>query len=269
MDKKKNKFSWKKKDEKENNSKLMPEKNDIKGEDDFMQFSNGASVLNESNNTGHESATQSENASNPASASFLPKKAESYISKDVIINGSITAASNIVIDGKVIGDVTTDKDITVFGNIEGNLSANIVKLSGAKITGNITCKSNINFAKDSIVDGNVSCESVEMNATIHGNLKVVQGAVIMGSAVINGDISAASISVVEGAELNGNVHVTKSESPSAAIAQVAAAAAGDKGAAAGDKGTVAGDKGTAAGDKGAAAAAPAKAGGSDILRRYI
>jgi cytoskeletal protein CcmA (bactofilin family) len=248
MDKKENKFSWKKKDEKENNSKSMPEKNDIKGEDDFMQFSNGASVLDDSKKTGHESAPQSENSSKPASASFLPKKEESYISKDVIINGSITAVSSIVIDGKVNGDVTTDNDITVCGNIEGNVSANSIKFSGAVIKGDINCKGNISFVKDSVVEGNVSGKNVEINGTIHGNLKAEQSAVIMGNALINGDIIAGLISVLEGAIIKGNVHVTKSESPSAAIAQVAAASADDKEA---------------------AAAASAKAGGNDILKRFI
>jgi cytoskeletal protein CcmA (bactofilin family) len=248
MDKKENKFSWKKKDEKENDAKSTSEKNDIKGEDDFMQFSNGASVLDESKKAGHESATQIEDTSKPASASFLPRKEESYISKDVIINGSITAISSIVIDGKVNGDVTTDNDITVCGSIEGNVSANSIKFSGAIIKGDINCKGNISFVKGSDVEGNVSGKSLEINGTIHGNIKAEQSAVIMGNALINGDILAGLISVMEGAVIKGNVHVTKSESPSAAIAQVVVASADDKVA---------------------AAVASAKAGGNDILKRFI
>lgn len=241
MDKKESKFSWKRKDTKEDDTKSTFEKNNGKGEDDFMQFSNDAPVLDESKKAGYESPTQSENFNKPAPASFLPRKDESYISKDVIINGSITAVSSIVIDGRVNGDVTTENDITVCGSIEGNVSANSVKFSGAKLKGDITCKGNISFVKNSIVQGNVSGKTIEVNGTINGNLKAEQSAVIMGTAQINGDITAGLISVLEGAVIKGNVQVTKSEPSSSGIAS----------------------------EKASAEAASAKAGGGDILKRYI
>jgi cytoskeletal protein CcmA (bactofilin family) len=222
MEKKDNKMPWKRKDQKEDMSALNFEDSERKGEDDFMPLSNNNSGMGAA--VGHGDVNLNESAVKAPSASYIPKKEESYITKDVVVNGSISAVNSITIDGKVNGNVTTDNDVTVCGSIEGDISASSVKFSGAKIKGNIACKNNISFVKDSVVEGNVTGKNVEINGKIIGNLTAEESALIMGSAEINGDITAGLISVLEGAVIKGNVQVTKSELTPEIVAKESAAA---------------------------------------------
>jgi cytoskeletal protein CcmA (bactofilin family) len=207
MAKKESKFSWVHKDMTEKESTSNDENSDAGKEDDFMQFSNGGAALDETKKAGHDYLTES--TAKLAATPYLPQKEGSFITKDMVINGSITAENSIVIDGMVNGNITTDSDITVNGKVEGNISADNVKITGAKLKGDIACKSSISFVKDSCVEGNVSGKNVEINGTINGSLTADESAVIMNSAVINGDIIAGLISVMEGAEIKGNVQVNK------------------------------------------------------------
>lgn len=254
MGKKENKFSWGRKDSKENESDELDENLEIGKEEDFMQFSNGTSAADETKKSGFIASSGESTSRQPAATAFTPKKEESYITKDVVIDGSITAVNSIVIDGSVNGNVTTDSDVTVSGSVEGNITANSVKFAGAKLKGDILCSSNISLVKDTFIEGNVAGKNIEINGSVKGNLTAEESAIVMGSAVIHGDIKAGIISVMEGAVIMGNVQVNKAKKE-----------AGDK---AGTE-APADAKNESAKPEPEAKAASAKAGDDTLLKRYI
>lgn len=183
---------------------------EFREDDGIMQFIGGTNVLDEVKKNTYEEPKADDfdvkSFSNPASK---PRE-ESYITKDIVINGSISAVSNIKIDGTVNGNITCENDVTVCGTVEGDVSANNVKFLGAQIKGDISCKNGVTFDKDAVVNGNVTGKKIEINGKIKGNINVELGAVIMGNAVIFGDVTASSISVSEGAVIKGNIQITRS-----------------------------------------------------------
>ena len=175
-----------------------------------MLFSSGTAVLDDLKKPVAEEP-KADPFDNKSYAPIAPSKPreESVITKDVVINGSVSAVNNIRIDGAVNGNVSCENDVTVCGNVEGDISANNVRFQSAQIKGDITCKNSITFDKDAVVNGNVTGKKIEINGKIKGNITVELGAAIMGNAVVFGDVSASSISVAEGAIIKGNIQINR------------------------------------------------------------
>lgn len=210
MDKKESRFSWKRRDQDVLDDRIIDEE---KEEDVLMPFANAVSANAETKKRTPETVPAAPAAPKAPAQAYVPERDKSYISQDVVIDGSISAVNSLVIDGTVNGNVTTDNDATVCGHVEGNITAKSVKFSGAKVKGDIRCTGGVTLGKDTAVTGNVSGKNVEINGCVNGNLTIEETAVLLGSAVINGDISAGLLSVLEGAVIKGNVAVNKTAAP--------------------------------------------------------
>ncbi len=107
----------------------------------------------------------------------MPKPPASVISKDL----------------KIIGDLETDGDVQIEGEIEGNIRGNLVTIGkDAKIKGEVA-------AHDLVVNGHIS-------GSVRGN-KVR----LSTSAEVAGDITHKEIAIESGAHFEGSMH--RSENP--------------------------------------------------------
>lgn len=90
-------------------------------------------------------------------------KVNTVIGPDTTIEGKINTSSSIRIDGKLIGEVRSEGSISVGkeGVIEGNLHAKNVTFEG-KIEGDIIVKNHLYLASTSIVKGDISAVTLEM-----------------------------------------------------------------------------------------------------------
>jgi cytoskeletal protein CcmA (bactofilin family) len=100
------------------------------------------------------------------------KEAETIIGPSVKVKGNFHGQGNMIIEGMVEGSIKTDSNLYVGDN--------------AKITANIK-------AKEARIGG-----EIKGNITVKGYLEVA------GSAIINGDIEASSLSISKGAIFNGH-----------------------------------------------------------------
>lgn len=109
------------------------------------------------------------------------EKVKTIIAEDVEVVGSIKCSSNIQIDGKLNGDLSSSGDAVIgaTANVKGNLSVNSVTVLG-QITGNTTAK-----------------DRIELKSTAH----------------INGDIRAKRLTVEDGVTFVGKSEVNPSKIP--------------------------------------------------------
>ena len=127
-----------------------------------------------------------------------------------LVESNIKCGGSIKVDGTVIGRLTVSGSCDVCGCVEGDIEANDVTLqAGAKVTGNILCKSDFSSATGSSVTGNVDGKNAVINSTVNGNVTVISDLKLTSSAVISGDITSANISVASGAVLNGRVNIKR------------------------------------------------------------
>lgn len=109
----------------------------------------------------------------PLSSSVTGNK--NILSSDVEIKGKLRFSNDLIIDGRIEGEVNSEGDLTVGEN--------------AQIVGNIRTRSVIVFGK---VDGNITvtdrCE-LKQNAVLHGDvvagkLAIEEGATFMGLSTV-------------------------------------------------------------------------------------
>jgi len=129
-------------------------------------------------------ATSNTNPSSPPMADSLTKN---ILSKDVEIKGSIKFTNELIIDGKIEGEIISDGILTVGENAD--------------------------------IRGEIKTKSVTVLGKIHGNITVAERCELKARAQLVGDLKAARVIIEEGATFVGKSEVSsggKTPSPSSA-----------------------------------------------------
>ena len=159
-----------------------------------------------------DTAATLSNSKQTVTDNFKENKDYEYtvIGCSTLVESNIKCGGSIKVEGTVKGRLTVSGSCDVCGCVEGDIEANDVTLqSGAKVTGNILCKSDFSSATGSSVTGNVDGKNAVINSTVNGNVTVISDLKLTSSAVISGDITSANISVASGAVLNGRVNIKR------------------------------------------------------------
>jgi cytoskeletal protein CcmA (bactofilin family) len=88
---------------------------------------------------------------------------------------------------KIIGNIETNGDIRIDGNIEGNINS-----KGKVVIGN-----------NGFVKGEVTCSNAELSGTLNGKINVGELLTLKDSSKINGDIKTTKLSIEPGAIFTG------------------------------------------------------------------
>lgn len=110
------------------------------------------------------------------------------------INGIVNVAGSTVVTGVVDGDITTDE---------------MIINNGAKINGNINCKSNLNVNEGSAVVGDIVARNTYVASAVKGNIDSANEIRIASEGSVIGNITTGSISVESGAIINGNLSINR------------------------------------------------------------
>ncbi len=98
------------------------------------------------------------------------------LSSDVEIKGSIKFQKELLIDGKVEGDINSDGILTVGENAE--------------------------------IRGEIKTKSITVYGKVHGNITVSERCELKSKCVLQGDLKAARLTIEEGATFIGKSEVT-------------------------------------------------------------
>jgi cytoskeletal protein CcmA (bactofilin family) len=115
-------------------------------------------------------------ASNHPTPMADPISGKNVLSADVEIKGSIKFTNELIIDGKVEGEITSAGVLTVGENAE--------------------------------IRGEIKTKSVTVFGKVHGNITVDERCELKARAVLQGDLKAARLVIEEGATFVGKSEVT-------------------------------------------------------------
>ena len=130
------------------------------------------------------------------------------ISKNTVIDGNVRSFANMAVDGNIKGNIETTKDIDLNGKIVGNIACNNAQMRTSQIQGNIQMKGNAYMERDTLLIGDLTSTYANVNGKIKGNLDITGKAELKSDAVVFGDISASTITVNDGAIIQGYVSTT-------------------------------------------------------------
>jgi cytoskeletal protein CcmA (bactofilin family) len=112
--------------------------------------------------------------------------------KGEVRNGTTEAALSIIAAGmRITGDVETNGTLKIDGRVEGSVI-------GAR---------QLMLGRNGKITGNVRAGEVVVGGTVEGAIMADERLELQNSAVVNGDIDTKSIVVLEGARINGSVHM--------------------------------------------------------------
>jgi cytoskeletal protein CcmA (bactofilin family) len=115
-----------------------------------------------------------------------------------------TAGERVSVLGPTLrfkGELTADEDLVVHGQIEGTLGP------APRVT----------IGPDARVTANVQAQTIVVEGTVVGNLTAQSHVVVKETAIVEGNIDAGAVSILEGARFNGAV--TMGARPRAAASQ--------------------------------------------------
>ena len=113
---------------------------------------------------------------NPNSNPMADHGGKDILSSDVEIKGSIKFQKELLIDGKVEGDINSDGILTVGENAE--------------------------------ILGEIKTKSITVYGKVHGNITVTERCELKSKCVLQGDLKAARLTIEEGATFIGKSEVT-------------------------------------------------------------
>ncbi len=139
------------------------------------------------------------------------------IANGALFTGTIECESeiNVAVYGALIGDVKTGGALEVSGAITGNISAESFHSDCAKITGSIEVRDSAVIGSDALILGDVSGTDIEITGAVKGNVNA-RGKVSLGkTAVIKGNIKSRSMTMEDGAAIDGQCEQCYAEKPAA------------------------------------------------------
>lgn len=90
-------------------------------------------------------------------------------------------------------------------SIEGNInSAKSIRIDG-KVSGSVICEGRVVVGKTGVIEGEVACDSADIEGTINATLKVTGLLELKATATINGNSQVGKLKVDPGAEINGQI----------------------------------------------------------------
>lgn len=104
-------------------------------------------------------------------------KIETLIGQGIVISGDLKFSGGLHLDGKIIGDVTSEKDsnsvlvVSDQGFIEGDVHVSFAVING-KVKGNVYASQKLELSGNASVTGNVHYNLLEMasGAEVNGNM---------------------------------------------------------------------------------------------------
>lgn len=90
---------------------------------------------------------------------------------------------------------------TIEGNINSSLS---IRIDG-RVKGSVICSGRLVVGPTGVIDGEVECETADVEGTLNATLLVKDLLELKATAVLNGDTKPGKLSIQPGAQLNGKV----------------------------------------------------------------
>ncbi len=101
------------------------------------------------------------------------------------------------------------KDSRIKGELTGTAG---VRIEG-QVEGNVTVDGPVEVAEGAKVHGEVKGRTVRVSGEVVGNIHALQLIELLGPGSVKGDLHTPSLHVVEGAHLEGQVHMDAHPSP--------------------------------------------------------
>lgn len=154
-------------------------------------------------NQQESSAMEREEILPPAEA----QRGETRIPQDMQIHGDVESEKHLSIFGFIEGNVYCKGDIKLYGKVNGNIRCQNLYIDRAELEGDIHCKEMIYLSPKSIVVGDIVAWRMLHKGYIKGNAFVRESVRLEKSSYLVRDVTSMEIEVEEGASIQGRMRI--------------------------------------------------------------
>ncbi len=97
------------------------------------------------------------------------------------------------------------------GKVAGDIEGGNIELGGCNVDGDVKARGDVTIGKDGTLSGNMNGQLITIDGKIKGNVEAQKGAHMSSTSLVKGSITAPTLSMSAGAELQGKVSVSKDD----------------------------------------------------------
>jgi cytoskeletal protein CcmA (bactofilin family) len=148
----------------------------------------------------------------------------SVVGRGTRIEGTVTAAGALRVEGEVVGAITAEGDVslTLGAQVEANIQAQSIALAG-RVKGDLAAEGDVSLPPDSRLDGNIRARNVAVGGVVNGEILAMERVELGPRAQVRGDLATKALVIAEGAVFNGRSNVGGDPRPDKRIATAASA----------------------------------------------
>ena len=135
------------------------------------------------------------------------KHTTALITEDAVFIGDIHTGGDLNVQGAVKGNLSAGGDINITGKVIGNITANNISLAGCSVKGDIVSRGIFALDGAGLLLGAVKANNAVVDGKIKGDIIATEAATLNSSAAIVGNVTAATISMSAGAQIQGELKV--------------------------------------------------------------
>ena len=124
------------------------------------------------------------------------------ITEDMIVNGDIVTQSDLNIYGQVTGSVASRGDVLIMGRVTGDVSGVNVRVEG-EVNGNLTVDKRADVGVNGRIKGDITAANVFSEGVSEGDVKAEDTIHFGGSAMVTGKVYAKAFAIIQGAKIKG------------------------------------------------------------------
>ncbi len=137
------------------------------------------------------------------------KPKATVLAEGSVFEGTLHTKGDVEIAGTFKGDIFSEGDVRLLASIEGNVQGFNVELVTSGVQGDITTKELLKIGPQSVVGGNIHTKDMVSSGRIVGNIEATGRVTLTNGSSVQGDVTAAGVSVMEGAVIDGRFKVVK------------------------------------------------------------
>ena len=142
------------------------------------------------------------------STSDKPSEEVTIIAKGTKIVGDISADGGLHVGGEIKGNIYVVGKLELNGKVIGDIEAEDIGVTTSMVKGNVTARNSITLDKETTVVGDVSAKTAELDGRIKGNMTVKERAHIQTDSILLGNLTSGTVNIEEGAMLRGDIAIT-------------------------------------------------------------
>ncbi len=142
----------------------------------------------------------------------VPKYQATVLAAGSVFEGTLRAKGDVDLACEFKGDIFAEGDVIIRTSLDGNVTGRCVELISCTLKGDMKADSQIKIHQGSAVQGNISTKNLVCSGQINGDVVASGHVVLEGSAKLTGNLTAVTLSMEEGAMIEGNLKVERARS---------------------------------------------------------